>query len=115
MPTSWLKPGLAVHRSTLPLTMAIEYTDGAKISTRLVLSIGCQVKPLLPVRAYWLGLHALKELCAVEPVGVADIDDDSGPTPKPLTAATLNENLLPLGRPSKLTVVAGGAPVTVFD
>ena len=28
---SWLKPGLAVHRSALPLRMAKELTDGVKL------------------------------------------------------------------------------------
>ena len=114
-PTSWLKPAWAVNRSALPLRMANELTDGVKLRFSLVLSIGCHVKPLLPVREYWLGLHALNVLGAVAPVGVAVIVDDSGPTPNPLTAATENENVLPLGRPSKLTVVAGGAPLTVFE
>src|SRR6266571_1758161 len=112
-PMSWLKPALAVHRSALPLRMAKELTDGVKLSARLVLSIGCHATPSLPVREYWLGLHALNELGAVAPVGVAVIVDDSGPTPKPLTAATLNENVFPLGRPSKLTLAVGA--VTVFD
>src|SRR5437899_84428 len=87
-----------IFHAALPLRMANELTDGVKLSDRLMLSIGCQATPSLPVSEYWPGLHALNELGAVAPVGVAGSAFDSGPTPKPLTAATLNENVFPLGR-----------------
>src|SRR5713101_4158816 len=86
-PMSWLKPALAVNRSALPLRMANELTDGVKLSDSLLLSIVCQATPSLPVRGYWPGLHALSGWGAVVPVGVAGSTFDSGPTPKPLTAA----------------------------
>src|SRR5258708_12242333 len=53
MPMSWLKPELAVHRSTLADTRAVPVPVGARAAVRLAASIGCPAPPPLSANSYF--------------------------------------------------------------
>src|SRR5438128_1040918 len=55
IPTSWLTPAVAVHRSALPPRIQSELLVGMTWVLRLVESIGVQSLPVLPLFKYcWL-------------------------------------------------------------
>ena len=58
MPRSWLTPASEVHKSALPLRMALAFALGVKVSLKAPASIGTQLDPLLPARRYCFQLIA---------------------------------------------------------
>src|SRR5713101_3029346 len=68
--TSWLKPATEVNRSTLPVRIECEATEGVNETVRLVASMGCQVTPSLAVSVY----------CCVVCASITDAADSGSST-----------------------------------
>src|SRR5260370_25148761 len=100
MPRSWLKPVFAVHRSALPVTMAMVLAVGVTLKLRLVPSTSCHVTPSLLGSEYCWRLGAVLRAGGVAVhVGGNEWELTPAPVPSEFLAATVNQYLVPSVRP----------------